>query len=250
MYSCVIIDDEKHMRESLSKMIEMFCPTLKIKGVSQDIFEAETLINEVHPDLIFLDVEMPGGSGFDLLEKFNNIDFKVIFTTAHAAYAIKAIKYAAMDYLLKPINIDELKEAINKFSVSNHQNEFYQQQLNVLKNNRGKSDFDFSRIALPVADAIKFFDVSDIVYCEADRAYCKFHINDQKKILISKPMSEYEDILSQSNFIKVHKSYIINKSHVDKMLKGPDGGIVMSNGAIVPVAVRRKSDVAAALGVK
>ncbi|MBD3638237.1 MAG: response regulator transcription factor [Crocinitomicaceae bacterium] len=249
MISCVIVDDEKPVRESIAKMLEMFCPNVSIKGIASNIKEAKTLIEEKKPEMVFLDVEMPGGSGFDLLESLENTNFKVIFTTAHAVYAIKAIKYAAMDYLLKPINVEELKLAVNKCIESKSDNSSVQQQIDVLRTNRQDKEFNFSKIALPTADGMEFFDVKDIIRCEADRAYCKFHMVNNKKVHISKPMSEYQDILSQSNFLKVHKSNIVNLNHVVKYIKGKGGDLVMSDGSLVNVAVRRKDDVVQALGI-
>lgn len=249
MITCVIVDDEKHVRESLTKMLEMFCPNVSIKGVATNIKEAKELILEKKPHLVFLDVEMPSGSGFDLLESLDKIDFKVVFTTAHAVYAIKAIKYAAMDYLLKPINVDELKDAVSKCAEHQLDTDAYQKQAEVLKSNRQAENFAFSKIALPTSDGIEFFDLEDIIRCEADRAYCKFHLTNNKKIHISKPMSEYEEILSQTNFLKVHKSNIVNLNHVVKYVKGKGGDLVMTDGTLVNVAVRRKDEVVQALGI-
>jgi two-component system, LytTR family, response regulator len=246
MTSCIIVDDEEYVRESLHKLIDLFCPKVKILGLACDIITAQKLIDTKNPDIVFLDVEMPGGSGFELLESINEPDFQVVFTTAHAAYAIKAIKYAAMDYLLKPIDINELKAAVEKCE-SNSNNKYLQEQVEVLKSNRKNEDFIFSRIALPTNDGMEFFKLKDIVRCEADRAYCKFHLVDGRKIHISKPMSEYQEILTQAKFIKVHKSSIVNMEHILKYLKGKGGELVMTDGSLVNVAIRRKEDVIKAL---
>lgn len=246
MLSCIIVDDENHVRESLHKMLDMFCPNVTVVGQAPDIVVAKDLIKNQKPDIVFLDVEMPGGSGFDLLESIPEPDFQVIFTTAHAAYAIKAIKYAAMDYLLKPLNIEELKSAVHKCS-SKTNSQFIEKQVEVLKSNRQNEDFVFSKIALPTNDGMEFFNLTDIIRCEADRAYCKFHLIGNRKIHISKPMAEYQDILTQANFIKVHKSSIVNIDHVTKYLKGKGGELVMSDGSLVNVAVRRKEEVINAL---
>ena len=246
MIKCIIVDDEEHVRESLAKMLDMFCPTVQISGKANNIIIAKNLIQQEQPDLVFLDVEMPGGSGFDLLESIGDANFQVVFTTAHAAYAIKAIKYAAMDYLLKPINIEELKSAVHKCENTDKSN-FLNQQVEVLKSNRKNEDFVFSKIALPTSDGMEFFNLTDIIRCEADRAYCKFHLVNNRKIHISKPMSEYHDILTQANFLKVHKSSIVNLDHVTKYLKGKGGELIMTDGAVVNVAVRRKEEVVNAL---
>ncbi|MEX1003081.1 MAG: LytTR family DNA-binding domain-containing protein [Crocinitomicaceae bacterium] len=249
MITCVIVDDEEHVRSSLTKMLDMFCPNVRILGTAENISRAKELIEERQPNLVFLDVEMPGGSGFELLESLDNINFQVVFTTAHAAYAIKAIRYAAMDYLLKPINVDELKEAVNKCANSKTNPQALNQQVEVLKTNRRNENFVFSKIALPTAEGMEFFNLKDVIRCEADRAYCKFHLTDKKKIHISKPMSEYQEILTQGNFIKVHKSNIVNLSHVEKYIKGKGGQLVLTDGSLVNVAVRRKEAVVNALKI-
>lgn len=246
MIRCIIVDDEVHVRESLAKMLDMFCPTVQIAGLANNIQVAKEMIEQEQPDMVFLDVEMPGGSGFDLLESLTSSNFQVVFTTAHAAYAIKAIKYAAMDYLLKPINIEELKMAVEKCQNSK-QGQYLSEQVEVLKSNRRNEDFVFEKIALPTSDGMEFFNLKDIIRCEADRAYCKFHLIGNRKIHISKPMAEYHDILTQANFLKVHKSSIVNLDHVSKYHKGKGGELVMSDGSIVNVAVRRKEEVVNAL---
>jgi two-component system LytT family response regulator len=230
-------------------MIEMFCPTVKIMGTAANIVQAKALIDETNPELVFLDVEMPGGSGFDLLQSLGNVNFRVVFTTAHAAYAIKAIKYAAMDYLLKPISIGELKGAINKLEEESQKKNQTNEQIGVLNSNWQNENFNFTRIALPTPEGLEFFETKNIVRCEADRAYCMFYLNDKRKIHISKSMSGYEDILTQANFLKVHKSSMVNLSHVKKYIKGKGGFLVMSDGSNVDVAMRRKDAVMQALKI-
>ncbi len=249
MINCIVVDDEDNVRDSLVKMLEMFCPTVKLLGTAANITEAKSLILRTNPDLVFLDVEMPGGSGFDLLQSYENVNFRVVFTTAHAAYAIKAIKYAAMDYLLKPISISELKDAVNKLENLPFKKELLDNQVNVLSSNMQDEQFKFTKIALPTPEGLEFFETGNIIRCEADRAYCLFYLDGKKKIHVSKPMSEYEDILSQANFLKVHKSSIVNLDHVRKYIKGKGGFLVMSDGTNVDVAMRRKDSVMQALNI-
>jgi len=249
MINCIVVDDEDNVRDSLVKMLQMFCPNVTIMGAAANILQAESLIHETSPDLVFLDIEMPGGSGFDLLQSLGEVNFRVVFTTAHAAYAIKAIKYAAMDYLLKPISISELKGAINKFEVESEKKNQTNEQIGVLNSNWKNENFNFTRIALPTTEGLEFFETKDIIKCEADRAYCMFYLENKRKIHISKSMSGYEDILAHANFIKVHKSSMVNLDHVKKYIKGKGGFLVMSDGSNVDVAMRRKDAVLEALKI-
>lgn len=242
MIRCIIVDDEINNSDALKKMLDLYLPSVELVGIASNITEAKEIIEAKDPNLVFLDVEMPGGNGFELLESFQKINFNVVFTTAHAAYAIKAIKFAAMDYLLKPINLQELKVAVEKCNNFDVDHDKIKQQVEVLKNNRLNDGFRFAKIALSSSLGLEFYETKDIVRCEADRAYCKFHMLDGKSILVSKPMSEYEDILTQSNFIKVHKSNIVNLSHVMKYIKGAGGYLIMRDNSRVNVAVRRKDE--------
>jgi two-component system LytT family response regulator len=240
MIRCIIVDDEINNREALDKMIDLYLPDAQIVAKASNIIEAKAAIEEHNPDLVFLDVEMPGGSGFELLESLEKTDFSVVFTTAHAAYAIKAIKYAAMDYLLKPLNLNELKIAVEKCISTKMEKSSLGEQIKVLKNNRQDDSFKFNKIALKSSEGMEFFDTKDIIRCEADRAYCSFHFVGGKKILISKSMSEYEDMLTQGNFMKVHKSNIVNLDHIVKYVRGKGGCLIMSDKSLVNVAIRRK----------
>ncbi|MFT5778579.1 MAG: two-component system LytT family response regulator [Crocinitomicaceae bacterium] len=240
MIRCIIVDDEINNQDALDKMIDLYIPDAKIVAKVSNIAQAKSAIEEHNPDLVFLDIEMPGGSGFELLESLEKTDFNVVFTTAHAAYAIKAIKYAAMDYLLKPLNLNELKVAVEKCVNSKTESSSLSEQIQVLKNNRQADSFKFKKIALKSSEGMEFFDTKDIIRCEADRAYCSFHLVNGKKILISKSMSEYEDMLTQGNFMKVHKSNIVNLDHIVKYVRGKGGSLIMSDKSLVNVAIRRK----------
>lgn len=243
MIRSIIVDDEVNNIETLKKMLDVYIPSVELVGEATNIKDAKKIIEEKEPHLIFLDVEMSGGNGFELLESLNKVNFNIVFTTAHAAYAIKAIKYAAMDYLLKPINLGELKVAVEKCANNETRHVLVHEQINVLRNNRQSEGFKFKKIALKSSDGLEFFDTKDVIRCEADRAYCNFHIVGGKSILVSKSMSEYEDILTQSNFIKVHKSNIVNIDHVVKYINGQGGYLVLSDKSQVSVAVRRKEEV-------
>jgi two-component system LytT family response regulator len=162
MATAIIVDDEEKNREGLAKMIDQFCPDVEVIGKAENTINAKSLIDKYQPEIIFLDIEMPGGDGFSLLEEFENPNFQIIFTTAHAAYAIKAIKFAALDYLLKPININELKIAVEKAILSltfkSHSTDM-REKMNVLKSNRTNDQFEFKRIAVPTSDGINYYSV-------------------------------------------------------------------------------------------
>ena len=243
MLKAIIVDDEEKNREGLARMIDQFCHDVAVVGKAESASAAKKAIQEHQPDLVFLDIEMPGGNGFSLLEEMPNPNFQVIFTTAHADYAIKAIKFAALDYLLKPININELKTAVEKAIINMNAAQggsLLKKKIEVLKDNRKNEGFDFEKIALPTSDGIDFYEIREILRCEADRAYCKFHMLNGQKVVVSKPLKEFEDLLEECNFFRVHKSNMINLNQIKKYVKGKGGYLILSDDSHVDVSVRRK----------
>jgi two-component system LytT family response regulator len=243
MLKSIIVDDEEKNREGLARMIDQFCHDLTVVAKVDSVSKAKAAIETHKPDIIFLDIEMPGGNGFTLLEDTPNPDFQVIFTTAHADYAIKAIKFAALDYLLKPLNLNELKTAVEKAALSmedrNHST-LLAKKFEVLRDNKSSDGFNFEKIALPTSDGIDFYEISEILRCEADRAYCKFYMKNGKKILVSKPLREFEELLEECNFFRVHKSNMVNLKQIKKYIKGKGGYIILSDDSHVDVSVRKK----------
>ena len=201
------------------------------------------MIEDFSPDVVFLDVEMPGGTGFNLLESYSNLNFDVIFTTAHDSYALKAIKFAALDYLLKPINFNELltslKRLMQKYEGDRGSQHGLQQSYEVMKKSFN-DEFNLTKIALPSSDGFEFIELSDIVRCEADRSYCNFHLTDRNKVVISKSLKEFEELLEEAGFYRVHKSNMINLSHVKKYVRGAGGHLIMSDDSHVTVSIRKK----------
>ena len=243
MLKAIIVDDEEKNREGLARMIDQFCHDVAVVGKAESASAAKKAIQEHQPDLVFLDIEMPGGNGFSLLEEMPNPNFQVIFTTAHADYAIKAIKFAALDYLLKPININELKTAVEKAIINMNaaqDGSLLKKKIEVLKDNRKNEGFDFEKIALPTSDGIDFYEIREILRCEADRAYCKFHMLNGQKVVVSKPLKEFEDLLEECNIFRVHKSNMINLNQIKKYVKGKGGYLILSDDSHVDVSVRRK----------
>jgi len=239
---CLVVDDDELSRNVLVDLINE-TGSLELIKSCEGAIDAFNIIKEEHIDLVFLDIEMPGGNGFSLLEEMQNPNFEVIFTTAHADYAIKAIKFAALDYLLKPININELKTAVEKAisSLDNNSNgTLLKKKYEVLRENRKNESFDFEKIALPTSDGIDFYEINEILRCEADRAYCKFHMLDGRKVMVSKPLKEFEELLEECMFFRVHKSNMVNLRQIKKYIKGKGGYIILSDDSHVDVSVRRK----------
>jgi len=244
MITAIIVDDEERNRSALAKMLDQFCPNVNLLGQADSANSAIELMDRTNPQLLFLDIEMPGGDGFSLLQTFRNPSFQVIFTTAHAAYAIKAIKFAALDYLLKPINLSELKFAVNKAEINaqSQDAERLSERLSILNHNNISLEYSFRKIALPSMDGIEFHAITDILRCEAERAYCKFYLTNKRMVLVSRSLSDYEEILSECNFFRVHKSNMVNIKHIKKYVRGTGGYLILSDDSHVEVASRKKDE--------
>ena len=239
----IIVDDESKHHNTLSKMLQTFCPKVNVVGFAHSVEEALTLIKSSEPNLVFLDIEMPTGNGFELFDSFEDPTFEVIFTTAYDLYAINAIKYAALDYLMKPINIQELKEAIARAEkVLAKKNSQSSAKIDTLKSNLQLDDRRFTKIALPSLDGIDFIKANDIIHVSAERSYSNFFLEGGKRIMVSKPLKEYETLLEACNFLRIHKSHMVNLDHLDKYVKGKGGYVIMKDGSHVDVSVRKKDD--------
>jgi two-component system LytT family response regulator len=230
-------------RENLLKEF----PNIEIVAIVNSISLAQEAIKNLQPQLVFLDIEMPGGTGFELLENFNPINFDIIFTTAYDQYAIKAIKYSALDYLLKPIDPTELKEAINRFSSKKHDQNLINNQFKTLLNNIG-GETSHQKIAIPDGEGISFVKIADITHFQSDGSYTYMHlVGNKKPTLISKPIGDYQEMLENESFIRVHRSHLINIQYVDKYVKGDGGYTIMSDGTKIEVSRRKKADFIEAL---
>ena len=238
MLRTVIIDDEERSRKNLAALLSQECPNVEIVGYANSATSGIERIKKHNPDVIFLDVEMPNGTGFDLLENIEEIDFQVIFTTAYNHYAVKAIKFSALDYLLKPIDIKELKLAVEK---AEKRIDTHAKGTNaVLKNFSAFSGFH--KIALPTNKGLVLIQVNEIIRCEASGSYTFFWFIDGKKMLVSKNIKEYEDLLVDHDFFRVHKSHLINISHVKKYLHEDGGYVVMADNSKIEVSRRKKDE--------
>jgi two-component system LytT family response regulator len=240
MLRTLIIDDEPHVRKTLSRMVEEECENVKLLGTAGSVQEGLQAINKYHPDLIFLDIKMDDGTGFDLLKKAEPVNFKVVFITAFDQYAIQAFKFSAIDYLLKPVDPEDLVDAINRAEEMIQQD--FSTQLRVMDENLRTSDHNDKKILLKTADTVHLVKVRDIFYCESDQSYTSFFLSDGQKILVSKTLREYEDLLKDFGFFRVHKSFLVNLFAVSKFKKGDGGYLVMENNDRVPVASRKRDE--------
>ena len=238
MLRTIIIDDEQSVRKTLEKLLARNCPNVKLVAEADGVNSGIETIRKYHPDLILLDIKMDDGTGFDLLKQLEPVDFKVIFITAYDQYAIKAIKFSALDYLLKPVDPEDLTEAINKAEklVVNELN----QQLNTLEENMLTQEKSKKKIILKTFDNIYLVKLIDIVYCESNDNYTNFHLLGDKKILVSNTLKDYDEMLSEYGFFRAHKSYLVNLMHIDRFEKADGGSVVLNNEIKIPVASRKK----------
>lgn len=237
--TAIIVDDEKHCREVLEHLLAKYCSDVKLLANCADGAEALQALQLQMPDILFLDIEMPGMNGFELLEKCPHVDFEIIFTTAYNEYAIKAIKHSALDYLLKPIDKEELKVAVQraKESKSNKPSERINDLLEMLNIKKPAK-----RFAAATMEGLIMVNADDILYCESDSAYCKLFFANGKTLFLSKTLKEVEEVLHGENFCRIHHSYLINLNYIQKYIKGEGGEVVMNNGASLPVSRTRKQD--------
>lgn len=241
MLRTIIIDDEPNSSEMLGLMLQRYCPDVQVLSVVHNPLEAPAMILDSNPDLLFLDIEMPGMSGFDLLEKIKSVVHPdVIFTTAHNAYAIKAFKYAAVDYLLKPVEAVELKAAVQRCAERRAATQQSSNRLDVLVGNH-KNGAQAPVLALVSQEGYVFVKVADVIRCEADGAYTKFYLASRETVVVSHTMRHYEDLLTDNNCFRVHDKHIVNLQYVKKYLK-EDAQVLLSDGSRVDVSRRRKDD--------
>jgi two-component system LytT family response regulator len=237
----IIIDDEPGNIVTLEELLKAYCPEIAISGSALNPIIAFDLIQKVKPALIFLDIEMPYGNAFSLLDKLSPVEFEVIFITAFNDYAIKAFKYAALDYILKPVNINELKNAVSKAIKRLEEKSINTRITSLLGNLKAESN-QSPKIGLPTPDGFRFEDINNIVFLEAQGSYTNVYIKGNVKETVSKNLKEFEDLLPQATFCRVHHSHIININFVKKYYKGRGGYVEMDNGTTIEISVRKKED--------
>jgi two-component system LytT family response regulator len=244
MIKAVIIEDEKKSADLLVQLLQKNCPDISIAGKAENVREGIDLVNKLKPELIFLDVMMPDGSGFDVLEKLKDLKFDVIFTTATDKFAVKAIKYSALDYLLKPIDPAELIAAVKKISDRSQsiRGGASEENLRSLLENVRQNENQFSKITLPTGHAYEIVLIKDIIRCEANDNYTNVYLASGKKFLVSGTLKHYEDLLPSNDFTRVHHSHLINMNHMVRFVKEDGGYVVMSDGSKVEVSRRKRED--------
>ncbi len=233
----VIIDDLPDAVSLLKEDIENYCPDIEIVGTAGTIEEAVQTVKQLKPSLLFLDIELPKGTGFDILDRLDTEDIQVIFTTASNAYAIRAFRYAAIDYLLKPIDKEQLKEAVERTKLRQATSVEQLQTASKAYSQQGLSDF----IILHTSEEIKKIHIEDIIRCQSNDNYTMFYFTNGKKLLISKTLKYFDRLLSNHNFLRVHQSHLINPKHLKAYVRKDGGYLSMSDHSQVPISVRKKA---------
>ncbi len=239
MVKLAIIEDEEDILAVTQKIINDYCPFVTICGTASDMNSAKELLMNSKPDVALMDINLPGGTSFDVLKTLPEVNFKLIFLTGFEEYAIQAIKFSAIDYLLKPVNPTELISALHQAykTVEERNNKL---MLNALLQNMGEPLLENKVVVLKTAESIHIVEVKNIVRCESDSSYTTFYLTDGQKILISRPLKEYDELLSTFHFFRVHQSHLVNMKYVKKFDKTDGGFIVMCDGSSVPVSTRKK----------
>lgn len=239
MIKVLIADDEKNVREALAEMIDLYCPDVTVVASTHSVSSTIEGINKHHPSVVLLDIDLKDGTGFDVLKQYKIPQFKVIFITAFQQYALEAFRFSAMDYLLKPVDPDLFVQAINKVSETIDKEKLYLKIESFLYNMDAISK-GAKKIILKTSDNIHVVNVKDIMYCEADHSYTNFYLADNNRIMVSKTLGEYDELLSAHNFIRIHQSYLLNVNYIKRYEKGEGGTIILTDYTSLPVATRKK----------
>lgn len=236
MINTIIIDDETGIRNVIKSLLERFCPNINLIGQADSVESGLELIIKTHPDLVFLDVEMPGGSGFDILDGLSNYNFQTIFVTAYDKYAIQAIKFSALDYILKPINSKELVESVKKMEYKINDDQNIRSLLQNLKSPDG-----FKKIAIPSVGKIRYLDIKKIVRCESEGSYTHLYMDLVDRIVSTRPILEYESLLGDKGFFRIHRSHLINLAMVKEYQKKERDVVYLKDGSVVEVSRKKRT---------
>ena len=236
----ILVDDEPDGIRTLQKLLELNCPEVEIAATCSNAATARKKLEEIKPDAVFLDIQMPGKSGIDLLSEMAVKDFEVIFVTAHNEYMLQALQFSAVDYLTKPVDEDRLTEAVHRVEKRLERGRETGQAEALLHNIRNAGSPQEMRLCLPTQKGFTVVKLEEIVYCEAQRSYTIFRLINNKTIIISKPLFDYDRLLTDTVFFRVHKSFLVNLMHVKEYVRGEGGTVVMSNGMEIEVSRRKK----------
>lgn len=241
MIRCVIVEDEEMARKVLKSLLAQYCQDVLVCAEADDIVSGKNMIETFHPDLVFLDIEMPGGSGFKLLSSMDEIDFEVVFITAYEQFAIKAIRHDALDYILKPIDPKELVAAVEKVKEAKYKKTLKKQYDSLLKN-LDPEQLVVRKISLSTADKIHLIDVDDIIRCESDNYYTIIFFKDGTSLMVSKTLKEMDQKLEEYDFVRTHKSHLVNMRCIKNFIKD-EMMVVMTDDTKVPVSKRKKEKI-------
>ncbi|MEO1436759.1 MAG: response regulator [Bacteroidota bacterium] len=237
MIQSIIIDDEANSRTTLRNMLEQYCEDVEVVEMAGSVPEAVKKIQKTKPELIFLDIEMPVHNGFELFEFLPDLEAEVIFTTAYDQYAVKAFKFSAVDYLLKPIDLEELRAAIDRYRNKGQQKGSDSAKFQILQENIRSP---FQKLGLPTVDGYYFIPLQEIIRCEADSNYTRFYSLSGEKILVPKTLKDYQTLLEEFGFLRVHRSHLINLTHIQKYTRTRIPSITMVDGTIIAVSLKKK----------
>lgn len=239
MIKAVIIDDETAMQELNSRLLAEYFPNIKLAGTADSVESGLHLIQETRPDLVLLDIEIKGGTGFQILQQLKPFTFKVIFITAFDTFAIKAIKFSALDYIIKPVNETEFQLAVQKAVDDSHNRPDNETQVDVLMDSYRK-EIQSKKLVLKTIDSLHIINIGDILFCQNDNSYTTFFMGENESIVVSKGIKEYAELLKEYGFFRPHQSYLVNLNHVKKIDKSDGGFIIMKNKKEIPVSIRQK----------
>ena len=234
----ILVDDELSSLQNLQYKIQEYCPSVKVVAQTQNPEEAVALIQQFKPDVIFLDIEMPRMSGFKMLEQIPEIDFEVIFITAYNHYAIHAIRISAFDYLVKPVSIEELQQTVERLGISTYKK--IRERADMLKKNLANPKSQEDHIALPANDGLEFIQIKQIVRIESSSNYSKVFLQNGQHLLVTRQLKDFEELLQEYRFYRVHHSHLINLNYIAKYIRGDGGQITMRNGDVIDVSRRKK----------
>ncbi|NMH28114.1 LytR/AlgR family response regulator transcription factor [Flavobacterium silvaticum] len=242
MITAILIDDDKHLRKGLKALLERYTNDIAIIGEAESVKTGIAAIEKLRPQVIFLDIHLNDGTGFDILEKLKEkgkINAHIVFITAHEQYAVKAFKFSALDFILKPVDPEELQNTIERIKQVASKNPSFDNIDLLLENIRKKVD-NFKRIALSTSDGVHLFEVADIIRCEAKVNYTQFYIKNHKPVLISRTLKEYEELLTEHGFERIHQSHLINLSYLKSYIKNDGGYVIMADNSNIPIAQSKK----------